>query len=147
MGRVFGNFGQILQVDLDGDRVCVERQPLPESVYRECIGGVGLGAWLLLRFAPAGVDPLAPAAPILYVFSPLLGTPLTTTAKFALVCKSPLTGRICDGLSSSRFALAAKRLGVDAVVIRGALGQLSTLHLDEDPQRCRPCRARAAAAV
>ena len=141
MDRVFGNFGQILRVDLDGDRVRAERQPLPESVYRECIGGVGLGAWLLLRFAPAGVDPLAPAAPILYVFSPLLATPLTTTAKFALVCKSPLTGRICDGLSSSRFALAAKRLGVDAVVIRGALGQLSTLHLDEDPLRCRvvPC--------
>jgi aldehyde:ferredoxin oxidoreductase len=58
-----------------------------------------------------------------------------------VLCKSPLTGRISDGLSSSRFAIAAKKLGVDAIVIRGALYRLSWLHLDEDPARCRavPC--------
>ena len=136
-----GNFGRILLVELDGDRVSARHVGLPESVYRDYIGGVGLGAYLLWHHAPAGVDPLAPEAPIIYSFSPLLGSPLTTTAKFALLCKSPLTGRICDGLSSSRFALAAKRLGVDAVVIRGALDRLSRLHLDEDPARCfvTPC--------
>ena len=136
-----GNFGQILLVDLHGDSVHAERAALPESVYRDYIGGVGLGAYLLWHYAPAGVQPLAPEAPLIYSFSPLLGSPLTTTAKFALLCKSPLTGRICDGLSSSRFALAARRLGVDAIVIRGALTQLSQLHLDEDPARCRvtPC--------
>ncbi len=136
-----GNFGQILLVELDADRVVARHVALPESVYRDYIGGVGLGAYLLWHYAPAGVDALAPAAPVIYAFSPLLGTALTTTAKFALLCKSPLTGRICDGLSSSRFALAAKRLGVDAIVIRGALDRLSRLHLDEDPARCRvePC--------
>ncbi len=136
-----GNFGQILLVDLHGDRVHVERAALPESVYSDYIGGVGLGAYLLWHYAPKHVHPLAPEAPLIYSFSPLLGSPLTTTAKFALLCKSPLTGRICDGLSSSRFALAARRLGVDAVVIRGALARLSHLHLDEDPARCRvtPC--------
>jgi len=138
---VHGNFGRILLVELDGDTVAARHIELPRSVYRDYIGGVGLGAYLLWHHAPAGVDPLAPAAPLIYSFSPLLGSPLTTTAKFALLCKSPLTGRICDGLSSSRFALAAKRLGVDAVVIRGALAQLSRLHLDEVPARCfvRPC--------
>jgi len=132
-----GNFGQILLVDLHGDRVHAERVELPASVYRDYIGGVGLGAYLLWRYAPPGVEPLAPEAPLIYSFSPLLGSPLTTTAKFALLCKSPLTGRISDGLSSSRFALGARRLGVDAVVIRGALARLSHLHLDEDPARCR----------
>ncbi|MBA3545620.1 MAG: aldehyde:ferredoxin oxidoreductase, partial [Nannocystis sp.] len=136
-----GNFGQILVVELHGDRVHAEHAALPGSVYRDYIGGVGLGAYLLWHYAPAGVQPLAPAAPLIYSFSPLLGSSLTTTAKFALLCKSPLTGRICDGLSSSRFALAARRLGVDAIVIRGALDRLSHLHLDEDPSRCRvtPC--------
>ena len=136
-----GNFGRILRVELDADRVHAQHVGLPESVYRDYIGGVGLGAYLLWHHAPAGVDPLAPGAPLIYSFSPLLGSPLTTTAKFALLCKSPLTGRICDGLSSSRFALAAKRLGVDAVVILGALDRLSRLQLDEDPARCsvHPC--------
>lgn len=140
-----GNFGRILLVELRGDRVAVEHVPLPADVYRAFVGGVGLGAYLLWRFTPAGVDPLAPAAPLVYAFSPLLGTPLTTTAKFAVLCKSPLTGRISDGLSSSRFAIAAKRLGVDAIVVRGALDRLSWLHLDEDPAACRaePCPAWA----
>lgn len=132
-----GNFGRILLVELHGDRVEVGHVALPASVYRDYIGGVGLGAYLLWTYAPAGVDPYAPEAPVIYSFSPLLGTPLTTTAKFALLCKSPLTGRICDGLSSSRFALAAKRLGVDAIVVRGALDRLSRLHLDGDLARCR----------
>lgn len=136
-----GNFGRILLVALDADRVSAEHIAVPESVYRDYIGGVGLGAYLLWHHAPAGVEPLAPEAPLIYSFSPLLGSPLTTTAKFALLCKSPLTGRICDGLSSSRFALAAKRLGVDAIIIRGALTRLSRLHLDEDPAKCfvTPC--------
>lgn len=136
-----GNFGQILLVELRGDRVDVARVPMPDAVYHAFIGGVGLGAYLLWHYTPAGVDPLAPAAPLIYAFSPLLGTALTTTAKFAVLCKSPLTGRISDGLSSSRFALAAKRLGVDAIVIRGAMDRLSWLHLDEDLASCRavPC--------
>ena len=32
---------------------------------------------------------------------------------FAVVCKSPLTQRLNDALSSSHFALAAKRAGFD----------------------------------
>lgn len=136
-----GNFGQVMLVELRGDRVETCRAALPEAVYRTFLGGAGLGTYLLWTFAPAGVDPLAPEAPLIYVGSPLLGTPLTTTAKFSVVCKGPLTGRISEGLSSSRFALALKRLGVDAVVIRGALDRLSWLHLDEDPAACRvqPC--------
>lgn len=132
-----GVFGRILKVELAGDRLHCEHVPLDPEIHRAFIGGVGLGAYLLWRFAPAGVDPLAPPAPLVIALAPLLGTPLTTTAKLAVVCKSPLTGRISDGLSSSRFALAAKRLGVDAIVIVGALGRLSTVHLDEELHRCR----------
>ena len=132
-----GIFGRILKVGLAGDRLECEHVPLDPEVHRAFIGGVGLGAYLLWRFAPAGVDPLAPEAPLVIALAPLLGTPLTTTAKLAVVCKSPLTGRISDGLSSSRFALAAKRLGVDAIVIVGALDRLSTVHLGEEPHRCR----------
>jgi aldehyde:ferredoxin oxidoreductase len=43
---------------------------------------------------------------------------------------SPLTGRICDALSSSHFAIAAKRTGVDAIVIAGARQEPSLLFID-----------------
>ncbi|MCB9700367.1 MAG: aldehyde:ferredoxin oxidoreductase [Myxococcales bacterium] len=142
-----GVFRRLLHVHLAGDRLRCEHVPIDDAITRALIGGVGLGAHLLWRYAPRGVDPLAPAAPLIFALAPLLGTPLTTTAKLAVICKSPLTGRISDGLSSSRFALAAKRLGVDAIVLTGALDHLSIVHLDEDPTRARvePCPALAGA--
>ena len=46
-----------------------------------------------------------------FVFSPLVGSPITTSAKFAVVSRSPLTERINDSLASSHFAIAGKRMG------------------------------------
>ena len=103
------------------------RIPIADSVLQRTLGGVGLGAWLLHREAPVGVDPFAPEAPLIFAFSPLVGTALTTSAKFAVVAKSPLTGGICDALSSSHFAIAGKRLGVDAIVLVGACDEPSEL--------------------
>lgn len=104
-----------------------ERIPIEESILKQTLGGVGLGAWLLHREAPVGVDPLAPEAPLIFSFSPLVGTSFTTSAKFAVVAKSPLTGGISDALSSSHFAIAGKSLGVDAIVLVGACAEPSEL--------------------
>ena len=87
---------------------------------------------------PAGVDPLSPEAPLAFVFSPLVGTPLTTSAKFAVVAKSPLTGLLNDALASSHFAIAGKLTGNDAIVVRGARAEPSVLLVDGDGPRIEP---------
>jgi aldehyde:ferredoxin oxidoreductase len=109
--------------------------PLPDELLRSYIGGAGLGAWLMHHLGPPGVDPLAPAAPLAYVFSPLVGTPLTTSAKFAVVAKSPLTGLLTDALASSHFAIAGKLTGYDAIVVTGACSRPSALLIDGDGVR------------
>jgi aldehyde:ferredoxin oxidoreductase len=131
-----GYFGQALVVDASSGGS--EALPLPERVLRDYLGGAGLGTWLLHRLAPKGVDPLAPEAPIVFVFSPLVGTPLTTSAKFAVVAKSPLTGLLNDALASSHFAIAGKLTGNDAIVIRGACAEPSVLLVDADGSRVEP---------
>jgi aldehyde:ferredoxin oxidoreductase len=128
-----GYFGRALIVDVtDGSS---QTLPLPEEVLRAYVGGAGLGAWLLYRLSPAGADPLGPDAPLAFVFSPLVGTPLTTSAKFAVVAKSPLTGMLTDALASSQFAIAGKLTGHDAIVIRGRSSTLSVLLIDGDGVR------------
>jgi aldehyde:ferredoxin oxidoreductase len=124
-----GYFGSALLVDLDGPRS--EPLALPDHVLRATIGGAGLATHLLTQLAPAGVDPLAPEAPLAFVFSPLVGTPLTTSAKFAVVAKSPLTDRLNDALASSHFAISGKLTGHDALVVRGACDEPSALVVDE----------------
>jgi aldehyde:ferredoxin oxidoreductase len=123
-----GYFGRALVVQLDdGSSTALE---LPEPVLRGYLGGSGLGTWLMHRLAPTGVDALSPEAPLAFVFSPLVGTPLTTSAKFAVVAKSPLTGMLNDALSSSHFAISGKLTGYDAIVVRGRCAAPSVLLVD-----------------
>lgn len=133
-----GLFGQALVIDIEGDRAAGTALPLDERVLRRYLGGVGLGTWLMHRLAPPGGDPLAPAAPLAFVFSSLVGTPLTTSAKFAVVAKSPLTGLLTDALASSQFAIAGKLTGNDALVLRGRADRLSVLLVDGDGPRLEP---------
>src|SRR3984885_6674686 len=124
-----GYFGRALLVDLSTGSG--EAAPIEEPVLRRYIGGAGLGAWLMHKYCPAGVEPLDPEAPLIFVFSPLVGTPLTTSAKCAVVAKSPLTGRLTDALASSHFAIAGKLTGHDAIVLRGACDRPSVLVIDQ----------------
>ncbi len=128
----FGYHGGYLRVDLSTRSA--EVRPLRESVLRRYIGGVGLGTWLLLEEGLEGVDPFDPRMPIAFVFSPLVGTTLTTSAKFAVLAKSPLTQRLSDSLSSSHFAIAGKRAGYDAIVIVGAASEPTAIRIDGTSQ-------------
>src|SRR5437763_301445 len=131
-----GYFGRALGVEVaDGSG---ETLPLPEEVLRPYIGGAGLGAWLMHELGPPRVDPLAPDAPLAFCFSPLVGTPLTTSAKFAVVAKSPLTGRLTDALASSHFAIAGKLTGHDAIVVLGACAHPSVLVIDQGDVSIEP---------
>src|SRR5947208_8884943 len=133
---MFGYHGRYLRVDLSSGATTLV--PLPEDVLRRFVGGVGLATYLLHREAPPGVDPLAPAAPLVFALSPLVGTPLTTSAKFAVAAKSPLTDRLNDALSSSHFAIEAKKAGCDALVLVGACRAPSVLVIDEGVARLEP---------
>src|SRR5579862_4409359 len=126
----FGYHGRYLRID--ASRGTGEYVPIDETILRQFIGGSGLGVWLLLDAGAAVMDPLASEAPLVFAFSPLVGSPLTTSAKFAVVSKSPLTGRINDSLASSGFAIAGKGCGCDAMVVVGRAPELSVLIIDEE---------------
>jgi aldehyde:ferredoxin oxidoreductase len=124
-----GYHGCYLRIDVSTGTV--SRVPIADAVLRDFLGGSGLGAWLLIEESQSSPDALAPEAPLIFVFSPLVGSPLTTSAKFAVVSKSPLTDRINDSLASSGFAIAGKRCGCDAIVVVGRAARLSTLVIDD----------------
>jgi len=129
----FGYHGCSLRVDVSSSSV--ERLPLADTMLRQFIGGSGLGARLLLDEGSAHLDALDPRAPLVFAFSPLVGSPLTTSAKFAVVSKSPLTNRINDALASSGFAIAGKSCGCDAIVIVGRAPELSVVIIDNGEVR------------
>ncbi len=133
---LYGYHGQYLHVDLT--RGVGEFMSLPQDVLRRFLGGSGLGAYLLLKSGCAELDPTDPDSPIVFVFSPLVGSPLTTSAKFAVVCKSPLTERFNDSLASSGFAITGKKTGSDAISITGRAEIPSILVIDNGAVSVQP---------
>ena len=128
-----GYHGRYLRIDLTAQSFAAV--PIPESVLRKYIGGTGLGTWLLLGENEGEFDPLGTSAPLIFVFSPLVGSPITTSAKFAVVAKSPLTNRINDSLASSRFAINGKKTGYDAFIIVGKSSQPTVLEIQPENVR------------
>ncbi len=130
---MFGYHGVGLVVDLSARTA--RREPLDERILRRFIGGTGLASYLLYTHCPPGADPLGPENPLVFACSPLVGSRLTTSSKFAVAAKSPLTGMIGDSLSSSFLAVELKRIGVDALVVVGRSDHPTLLFLEDDDVR------------
>lgn len=129
----YGYNGKMLIVDLTARTSRWEE--LSQEVLQKFIGGTGLGAYLLWKFCPPGTDALDPANPLIFVTSPLVGSRLTTSSKFAVVTKSPLTGFIGDSLSSSFMATELKKTGCDALVVTGKSDSPCLLSIDDGDMR------------
>lgn len=141
MKTLHGYHGRYLRIDVSNGRA--ESIALNEGLLRASLGGSGLGVALLEKERAAEAAPLAPEAAIVFAFSPLVGSPLTTSAKFAVISKSPLTERINDSLASSGFAIAGKKTGHDAIVLVGRAARLSVVIIDDDSVRIEPAEELA----
>ena len=126
---LYGYNGRALVVDLT--RQQSYWQTLDADVLRRFIGGTGLGAYLLYKHCPPGIDAYDPANPLIFVTSPLVGSRLTTSSKFAVLTKSPLTGFIGDSLSSSFMATELKKTGCDALIVSGRSESPCLLSIDD----------------
>ena len=123
----FGYHGCYLRIDVSTAASSGYR--FRKRFFGSSSAGAGWAPGCCSEEGDPSADALAPEAPLVFAFSPLVGSPLTTSAKFAVVSKSPLTDRINDSLASSGFAIAGKRCGCDAIVIVGrAAGALGADH-------------------
>jgi len=113
---VCGYNGKILSVDLTNG--VIKEDSLPETDYRNFIGGVGLGVRILYERMKPRVDPLGPDNILGFLTGPLTGTGIHG-ARFQVVAKSPVTGGWGDANSGGSFAVAFKAAGYDAVFFSG----------------------------
>lgn len=131
-----GYTGRVLYVDLSARSFRVEA--LDEQLARGFIGGRGLGARMLTDLAPAGIDPLAPDAPLIFATGPLTGTKAPTSGRFSLTGRSPLTRTVLDTNCGGSFGARLKSAGFDVLVVTGAADDLTTLVVDAEGARFEP---------
>jgi aldehyde:ferredoxin oxidoreductase len=129
----------ILRVDLSTGSIT--REPLPgEDVMRLLLGGKGLGAYLLYKEIPAGVNPLSPENPLILNAGPLTGTNAPTAGRFGSTTKSPATGTYSDSYCGGYFGQILKYAGYDAIVITGKSAEPVMLVIDNDQVEIRSAR-------
>ena len=124
----FGYNNKALHINLSNEQT--HEVHIETKILELIIGGTGLAAYLLYKYCPTDAEPLEPSNPLIFASSPLVGTRLTTSSKFAIATKSPLTGFIGDSLSSSYMALELKKTGYDAIIITGKRKSPSLLTIE-----------------
>ena len=126
---MFGNTGKIITVDLDSG--CTATESLPEAYYRNFIGGSGLAAKYFWENGNFEVDPLDPAAMLIFMNGPLAGLRLSGASRGSVAARSPLTGNWGDSSCGGYFAPALRYAGYDGIVITGRAASPVWLHIDE----------------
>ena len=134
MINMYGWFGKILKVDLTSCRIW--REDIEPELLREYIGGRGLGVRLLRDFFR--LDPFDPEIPLIFATGPLCGSPAPSSARLAIVSRSPLTGTVMDSSCGGSLALRLKGSGIDALHIVGAAKTPVMLLIDGEKAQIIP---------
>jgi aldehyde:ferredoxin oxidoreductase len=109
--------GKMLFVNLsDGS---IREETFAEQVYREFIGGNGLGIRVLYERMKACVDGLGPENILGFVVGSLTGTSAPGSGRHMVVTKSPLTGTWAESNSGGAFGPELKNAGYDGVFFYG----------------------------
>lgn len=130
-----GYMGKILFVDLStGD---IREEKPEEDLYRDYIGGYGIGAKTIYDRQKAGVDPLGSDNMLGFMTGPLTGTPAVTGSRYQVVARSPLTGGWGDASSGGFFGPNLKASGLDGVFFTGTSETPVYLFMDDGKAELR----------
>ncbi len=120
-----GYMGKVLFVDLT-ERT-YEEKVLDEQIYREYIGGFGLGARILYEYLKPKSDPLGPDNILGFVCGPFVGTRYHGAGRVSVVAKSPQWGGWVDSSCGGNLGPKVRSTGYDGVFITGASDRPLTL--------------------
>ena len=112
-----GYMGKILFVNLSNGEI--KEETPDETLYRDYLGGYGLGAKTIYDRQKGGVDALGSENTLGLLTGVLTGTPATFGTWYIAVAKSPLTGSWGDANSGGHFGPHMKFAGYDGVFFTG----------------------------
>ncbi len=113
----YGYFGKVLLADLSSGSIT--EKTIPDQVYKDFLGGNGLGAKLIYDWTKKGYDPLGSDAILGIMPGLITGTVAPFSGRYMICGKSPLTGGWGDANSGGFFGPAIKRAGFDGIFLRG----------------------------
>ena len=127
---------KILRVNLTDGTHAVE--PLNMDWAFDYLGERGLATKYLMEEMDPKVDPLGPDNLLIFVTGPLTGTMSSTSGRYAVVTKGPLTGAIACSNSGGKFGAELKYAGYDLLLLEGRSPTPVYLHIVDDRVQILP---------
>ena len=121
---------KILRVDLT--KGTAEAEPLNMEWAQKYLGLRGLATKYLMENMDPKVDAMSPENVLIFATGPLTGTMASTSARYAVVTKGPLTGAIACSNSGGKFGAELKFAGYDLLIVHGKAAEPVYLHIVDD---------------
>ena len=121
---------RILRVNLSEGRAGAE--PLNMEWAHDFLGERGLATKYLMENMDPSADPLGPDNVLIFATGPLSGTMASTSGRYAVVTKGPLTGAIACSNSGGKFGAELKFAGYDLLIVEGRADRPVYLHIVDD---------------
>lgn len=122
--------GKVLRVDLSAGSITTE--PLNMAWANEYIGERGLATRYLVDNMDPAADPLSPENTLIFATGPLSGTLVSTSGRYCVVTKGPLTGAIACSNSGGKFGAELKFCGYDMLIVKGRSERPVYLLVEDD---------------
>ena len=130
--------GGVLRVDLSKGKTW--KQTLPPEEWRECLGGVGLGAKILYEEVPKKANWDHPENRLIMASGPFAGLPVWGTGGLTVVTRGALTNGATSTQANGFFGACLKYSGYDAIVFQGASKKWIYLYIHDDVVELRDAR-------
>lgn len=115
-----------------------ETEPLNMEWAQLYLGSRGLAAKYLFEEIDPTVDPLSPQNKVIFATGPLTGTSASTSGRYTVTTKSPLTGAIACSNSGGYFGAELKFAGYDMVILEGRAKEPVYLWINDDEATLLP---------
>ena len=127
---------KILRVDLTAGTAVSE--PLNMEWAEQFLGSRGLATKYLWEEMDPAADPLGPDNKLIFSTGPLTGTMASTSGRYSVVTKGPLTNAIAASNSGGKFGAELKYAGYDMAIIEGQSPHPVYLSIKDDKAELLP---------
>ncbi|GMQ76091.1 MAG: aldehyde ferredoxin oxidoreductase family protein [Gammaproteobacteria bacterium] len=121
---------KILRVNLTEGSSSIE--PLNMEWAMDFIGERGLASKYLMESMDPKTDAMSPENVLIFATGPLTGTMASTSGRYVVVTKGPLTNAIACSNSGGKFGAELKFAGYDLMIIEGRSPEPVYLHIAND---------------
>jgi len=127
---------KVLRVNLTEGSSSVE--PLNMEWAKDYLGERGLASKYLMESMDPKTDAMSPENVLIFATGPLTGTMASTSGRYAVVTKGPLTNAIACSNSGGKFGAELKFAGYDLLILEGRSPEPVYLHIVDDAVEILP---------